>query len=802
MAESGGDKMTRTYTIVFGACMTLALGQWAPRTFAADAVPGDSEKSVLEEIIVTAQKRQENLQDVPVSVQVVSGQTLELQNLNSLEDVGQVVPSVHINATGSGGQMFIRGIGSGTSQTFDQSVGLFIDDIYHGRARITAATFLDLDHVEVLKGPQSTFFGNNAIAGAFNIVSKQPDDAFGGYVRALYGQFNQYVAEGAANLPLNDVFAMRVAGSFTGMDGWQKNPYAGEDQPHQNDKAGRITLRLKPDEAFDATFKIEGSSNHQNDGSLIADCPPQAPFVSAGFCKTALSLGLPTGLNSNTNTTNAGQGVDLSTFEDVLTMNFRRWGDTFTSVTGFYNYHFNQAIDADGTPDELLNLQISEKYHQVSQELRMASPTGQTIEYLAGLYYQHDQLYGDPADLNYFFLNPTIQSKPTLAALLPYLPLAAGGTNLQDENDYAVFGSVSWNATDQLKLSAGLRGSWVDKTLTANNYYGTASKAYGGAVPLPANLQPLAAAVLGAQTSFAGSRSDDAWMPSAKIQYEILPQTMLYFSYAKGFKAGVPTGGKTNGVAVPPVLPEHVNAYEAGIKSKWFDNRVLLNLDVFRSDYTDQQVESAIFTPLGVPVFEVTNAGSSRSQGIEFEGQWAVTSQFRLSSNLTYLDSYYVSYPNVTPTGLQSFCHANPTVAYCAAQFPGGAPTLQNLSGQPTEFAPRWSGDVSADYSIDLPRSLKFSSQLGAYFTSNYNYANNGTNDPLLQQPGYVRLDGRLTLESLDQRWAVDIIGKNLTDRIIVAAGTGGTSLPSSLGSLLLQRQETRNFAVQFRYHW
>src|ERR1700684_2718596 len=169
-----GDKMMRTNTVVFGACMTLALG--TPRAFAEDPSTANTETSGLEEIVVTAQKRQENLQDVPVSVQVVSGQTLALQNLNSLEDMGEIVPSVHINATGSAGQIFIRGIGSGTSQTFDQSVGMFIDDIYHGRARITAATFLDLDHVEILKGPQSTFFGNNAIAGAFNIVSKAPDD--------------------------------------------------------------------------------------------------------------------------------------------------------------------------------------------------------------------------------------------------------------------------------------------------------------------------------------------------------------------------------------------------------------------------------------------------------------------------------------------------------------------------------------------------------------------------------------------------------------------------------------------------
>jgi outer membrane receptor protein involved in Fe transport len=277
---------------------------------------------------------------------------------------------------------------------------------------------------------------------------------------------------------------------------------------------------------------------------------------------------------------------------------------------------------------------------------------------------------------------------------------------------------------------------------------------------------------------------------------------MLYVSYAQGFKAGVPSGGTKSGVVVPPILPEHVDAYEAGLKSKWFDNRVLLNLDVFRSDYTDQQVQSAIFTPLGVPIFETTNAGASRSQGVEFEGQWAMAADFRLSANVTYLDSYYVRYPNVTLTGLQTFCRSRATAPGCAAQFPNGVPASQDLSGHPTEFAPKWSGNLTATYSTDLWREYRFTGEVSSYFSTTYNYANNGTDDPLLDQAGYARLDSRLSLETPDRRWAFDVIGKNLTDRIIIAGGTGGTSLPSSLGSLLLRKDQGRNVAVQVRYRW
>jgi iron complex outermembrane recepter protein len=768
----------------------------------------------LEEVVVTARKRAENLQDVPLSAEVISGETLTHLNLNTLTDAAQTTPSIHVNSTGSGGQLFIRGIGSGTSQQFDQSVGTFIDDIYHGRARVADAAFLDLYQVEILKGPQSTFFGNNAIAGAFNILTAKPTDTFEGSVRALYGQFGQYAGEGMLNLPAGETFAVRIAAIGDGLSGWQKNPFAGHDQPDQNNKAGRITFLFRPTENFDALLKVEGGDNRDSTGSQVADCPPPAPFVPAGFCKTALAAGYPTGLDSHENTTSAGQGLTLSTFEDVLTMHYHLGDQTLTSVTGFYNYHFRENDDADGLPPTLFNLQISEKYHQFSQELRIASPLDQTLEYLGGLYFQTDRLDGHGGDLTYYFLTPVIKGAPALAPLVPYLPLASTTTNngvyMQDEHSYAVFGSLGWNVTAALKLSAGVRGSWVYKTAGSQSFYGTGTQTYDGIAPLPASLLPLVVnppLKLGVPSSpWTSSRSDSAVQPSTTIQYNVTRETMLFASYSRGFLAGIPTGGiATVGnitTATPPVLPEHVNAYEAGIKSQLFDHRVLLNLDVFRSDYKDLQVSSAIFNTNGTPVSEVTNAGSSRSEGVEFQGEWLASSAFRLQSAVTYLEAHYVSFPNVTLTGIQTFCRANATVAYCRQQFPGGVPVLQDLSGQPTNFAPKWSGNLTATYTITLPRNFHFITEADVFASAHYFFANNATNDPELVQPGYARVDGRFSLESPDQKWSVDILFKNVTDRQIVAGGSGGTALPTSTGSTLIRTEQPRNFALQARYRW
>jgi iron complex outermembrane receptor protein len=778
--------------------------------------PTSDDTVLLEEIVVTARKREENLQDVPISAQVVSGEILKDYNIRSLTELSQSLPGIQLNATAAGGQFFIRGIGSGTSFTFDQSVGTFIDDIFHGRTRIAEETFLDLDRIEVLKGPQSTYFGNNAVAGALNIVTAKPNtDNFDGSIRALYGQYGQYAGEGMLNIPLTSDLAVRIAAIGDGMSGWAKDPYAGHDQPDQNNKAGRVTFLYRPSDDFDATLKIEGGVNNDSYGSIVADCPPPAPFgaVVAGqtFCYDAVKNNFPTGINLYRDTSNAGQGVDLSTFEDVLTMHYKVGEDTLTSVTGFYNYHYNANLDADGTPLVALNQQTKEFYHQFSQELRIASPQGETFEWMGGLYVQNDHLAGSPGNFTYFFENPVIAK--AVPALANYLPLSTYALYNQAEHSYAAFGSLDWNVTDQLQVGAGLRGTWDYKTAGQTPYYGTGEATYGDIVPLPtAALQALATSLLGVQKpAWVASNSYNAAMPSAHINYKIVPAVMVYATYSKGFLAGNPTDvgyvvpAVSPAIPTPPIKPEHVNDYELGLKSDLFDNHLRLNFDVFRTNYTDLQISNSVIqdNTKGQPqaVGYTTNAGSSRTEGIEFSGEW-VQNGFRLRTDLTYMHAYYISYPNVSLTAAQTYCHANPTLAACVAEFPGGVGLLQNLSGQPTSFAPRFSGTVGVSYSLGLPGGYHLIPEADVNGTTNYFYALSGTDDPELVQTGYIRLDGRISFVSPKENWGVDVILKNLTDKAIVAGGAGGTPLPLSNGSTLLELDQPRNVAVQAHYQW
>jgi outer membrane receptor protein involved in Fe transport len=758
----------------------------AAESAGSDAAAASNDAILLEEIVVTARLREESLQVVPISAQVVSGERLGELNLNSLGDLSEGVPSLHVEPVGRSTDIYIRGIGSGNNASFDQSVGAFVDDIYHGRSRTSAATFLDLDRVEILKGPQSTFFGDNAIAGALNIVTRKPStDEANGFVRALYGQYGQYAVEGAANAPLTETFAVRVAATADGMTGWIKNVNDGSHSPDEGNKAGRITLFYAPTHDLDMTLKVEGGKNNESGGLVqqMVSCPPAAPFTVGGFCKTALGLGLPMGTDNHLTAFPPTQGSELSTVESVLTTNYRIGNHTLTSVSGYYYYDYGLHVDGDGTPLALITANVPEHFHQFSQELRIASPLGQTFEYLGGLYFHDDRLSAQQ-DTNYFFLTPNLRSAH-FAALGPYLPLGQEIRYTQPERTYSVFGSATWNANDRLKFTTGLRASKVDKDINWNLFYGTASQTYGGVVALPANLQTLAAgAGLGTPGTLSDSRSDHALMPSAQVQYILSSAAMGYLSYARGFKAGGFNGVDTTGVVGNlPYNPEAVDAYEGGFKTTWLDGKLLANLAAFLSNYKDLQVTANTYSPTGAVISLVKNAASSRSEGVEFESQWRVTRNLRLGVEATYLDAHYVRYTNAGPTQLQ--------------QLEGIR--IQDLSGQPTALAPRWSENVSGAYTVPLGVNYKLTTELIGYFSSRYFLSGSGTDDPLLSQGAYGRLDARIAFESADGRWGLEVLGKNLTDRTILVSGS---AVPTTLGSAIVHAEMARSVAVQGSYKW
>jgi outer membrane receptor protein involved in Fe transport len=754
---------------------------------AQSAIGTVGQSDQLEQVVVTAEKRHENLQEVPISVAVISGQALADQNLTDLDHLTDTVPGVRVVISGATSDMYIRGIGSGSNESLDQAVGMFIDDMYYGRSRSSTDTLFDIDRIEILKGPQSTFFGNNAIAGALNIITKKPGDTLDASTRLLYGMYGQYAAEAGIGGPITSGFGARFAVTANGGSGWINDVYLHEHVPAIHNLGGRLTLAFNPLENLDAALKIEGSRD-RNSGSAfgsgpgqLVNCPPPPPIgvgTFGGACPLALSTGLPLGASNNENAGPAGAQSNLDTLIYELTANYRQWGQTFTSVTGYYNFNYVLDDYNDPVPVYGNTTYAPEKYHQFSQEFRVASPSGQPIEYLAGIYFQADRAYVD-LESNYIFLNPVIPTIPPYAGLVPYLPLARDVNFVQQEHIFSAFGAVSWHVTDQLKLSAGLRGSEVRKSIDSNLGFGTGTAIYGGFVPLPASVAPLSNNIFGQGVpgNHNLSRSDHAFMPSANLQYQIDPAVMIYASYSRGFLAGGFNGLDTSGIASKiPYNPEFVNAYEIGLKSEWFDRRVLFNIDVFHSHYSDLQVSA--FEPGltgGAGNTFVTNAATSVAQGVEIEAQWAATREFRLSANVNYLDSHFIDYQGAPGTLVDD---ATGVVS-------------QNLSGRPTEYAPTWSGSLTAAYTLPLPGGYTFTVAMSPFFSTGYFL--NPLTDFLLYQTKYTKLNGSLSLKSGDGHWGLDLIGKNLTDRVILSSFT------SPYAAI---KDEPINVALQFRYHW
>jgi iron complex outermembrane receptor protein len=786
---------------------TAASSAPAGQTEDEDAAPGVLEGR-LGEVIVTAQRRTENVQNVPIAIQVVQGERLATQNYNALQSLTQTLPGVHIATGQVTDDLYIRGIGSGENPGFEQSVGVFVDDMYFGRSRMSEATFLDLDRIEVLKGPQSTYFGNNAIAGALNIITKKPGRTFDAWARALYGMFGQYALEGAVGGPITHGLGARVAVTENGQErGWLTNTANGERMPRDNNVAGRLTLSYQPFDSLSAVLKIE-SSRHRTLGAASdqplqwTNCPPPAPFSLASpdrFCPNALAAEIPMGLSSNDVAYLPGERNSLSSVVDELTLEYRSWGQTFTAVSGYYNFHYLQDYDKSGLPALVETNQFLEGYHQFSQELRVASPRRARVEYLAGLYYQTDYDYENYNIVAPFLNASVLKLNPFLSPYLssPGTSFAAAPDFEQSESAYSAFGSLSWHVTGRLSLNAGLRASWVKKDFLGLLEYATSTQSYGGLVPLPPAIQPRVYPFLGTAGSLPLTLSNRALMPSTGIQYHLGRSAMLYFTFARGFKAGGFDGEDTidqykTGISYGP---EHVNSYEVGIKSKWLSDTVLVNFDLFRGDYSDLQVGATVYHPATNTYSAViSNAAKSRSEGAELEAAWDPTARLRLRTNVTYLKSRYLDYTTAAPTNLQNFCAGLSLAQYQATPLCGRFAypvknNAYNLSGFPTQFAPKWSGSVAASYRIPLGARVELVTELSPYFTTSYNPDPDGLFPSV---GGYVRLDGRVSCESTDGAWAVDLIGKNLTDRIIVT-----NYVPDQA-----TREPPRSVAAQFRYRW
>lgn len=760
--------------------------QPAPGGAADEAVKAASAQNS-DEIVVTAQRREQRLQDVPVSVSVVSGAALEKAGIRNLQEVATRMPAVRIVEGPAADLLNIRGIGSGQNSGFEQSVATFVDGVYRGRGRAVRSALFDLDRVEVLKGPQTTFFGNNAIAGAFNITTRKPGNELAYNFSAMstprLGEVN---LDGGVSTPLTDTLAIRVAGRYNHQDGYVYNSFLGRKEARTNDKQGRVALRWEPSDNFrsDFRFDIADSDSRGAFPFEVGNCPAGAGFgAPSGFCAAYLGTGGAGDGKLDNRASLPDSAFSYNFKEAAWTNSLQLGGVTLTSISSYFQHKSDQLVQLLPLPILFSNgaglfpQSQQENYRQFTQELRLQSDTGGVFEYMVGAYYSNGRLRA-PQQLAFNFI--PFGTIPFLAPI--YTPGSSVGGNVhfrQKDETRSVFASGTVRPVEGMRVNLGLRYSEVRKTAHRLLELGTfgADLDPDGFAAFAAGNQALYNLVFGASLGdFANNkRKDTKVQPSIGVQYDMNRDVMAYASYTKGFKAGgfaATSQGET-------FDPESVNSYEIGIKSSLFNRAVTLNLAAFRMDYSDLQESSFIFLPSGAVTSVIGNAATARSQGIELGANWRVSRAFSINADVSYLDASYRSYPAGACTMAQQ------------ATTPSGQNCIQDLSGKARPFAPDWSGNVGANLNIGLDGDNELRINPSVYFSSGF--FQTASADPVLRQDAFAKVDLRAAVGPADQRWEFAIIGKNLTDRTTASFRNALSSAPGSYFGLT-ERPRTVSF--------
>jgi iron complex outermembrane receptor protein len=745
-----------------------------------------SQDLTLEEIIVTATKRAEGLQEVPIAISVMSGEEISAKGLTKMEDLSAYMPNVHVAEASGGTNLFIRGIGSGVNYGFEQSVGTFVDGVYFGRGRSARGKFLDLERVEVLKGPQSTLFGKNTIAGAINITTGQPTDEFEGYVSAGYtSELEAKTVTGVVSGPLSDSVRGRLAVRSYEDKGYVRNLAAsGVDGPQNESVYVRGTLAIDLTEDWTATVKAEyGYHDVLGRQEIISEVNPAigpavglyaSPFGSSNF---VAGFGY-TNYQQNINDAPLFDDTESTIMQVNIDGSMGEFG--IKAVVAYTEYEFTNSLDSDYGPLRLINRGRNEEHEQISAEFILSSPSDNAFEYLAGAYYQTEELSHDRYSLVVPSAAPTLQNgifgllntpNPLLGGLSfaqavvgsNLSPIANNGildgratNNLeQDADSWSVFFEGTYHISDAFRVTAGLRYSEDDKEMSKNAVLSYLDPTAPSATLAPAQLNAIysQALKLAKDHSYERERSEDHVTGHVNFQWDMSDATMVYLEVGNGYKAGgfdedngmgrelETVNGVTDDLA--DFEDETVETIEIGAKINLADGRGRLNVAAFSSTYEDVQVS----TFDGTAGFVVGNAAESEVQGIEADVLYRATEEITINGAFAYMDAKYKSYPGAGCNVAQVIANGGPTGC------------TQDLTGKQLQFAPDYTANVGITYATELSSGLSLTAGLDYNWTDDVNVA--ADMDENLVQESYGKVNARISFASGD-KWQLSLVGKNL----------------------------------------
>jgi iron complex outermembrane receptor protein len=628
--------------------LALALASASP-TFAQSGDPAgaDDAGNKLGDIVVTAQKRAENVQDVPVAVTAMGGENLLNRQVSDLLSLSQNMPNVNFGQNLGQARIAIRGLGLNVvNPGVEGRVAFHLDGIYISRPGAILGTFFDVDRIEVLRGPQGTLYGRNAVGGSVNLVTRNPTTEYSGFAEATVGNYDRVTLEAGVGGPISDTISFRIAGQTNDRGGYGKNVVTGDDIDDLKTRAVRGKIDIHPSDAFNLLLSADYARQDDHSGAYH-----YAGQIIPGTVTSGVALGgnLPNNPARNL-ATEAPVGFETELYGFGATANLELSDDlTLTSVTGYRRSSVRLQSDIDLTDGRFAPYDTREKSRQFSEELRLTYHFDKG-NWIVGAYYFDEHirtLLLDPQDIR--LLVPT-------APPLFVNAYAAGGT--LDTRSYAIFSQLDYNLTDQFSVTVGGRYNSDRKKVDEFLQFDLA-RPYNPNDPI----LPLA--------TQQASRTFNSFTPKLGLQYKPNDDFMLFASWSKGFKSG----SYNLGAVGPAFKPEKLTAYEVGLKSDLADRTLRFNLSAFYYDYSDLQVNKTLAQNV-----VIENAASAKLYGAEAEILFVPIEALRVDVNAAYTHSKYKDY--LTEDA------ARPALG------------LIDLSGNKLEQAPEFSGTVGIEYAV------------------------------------------------------------------------------------------------------
>lgn len=745
------------------------------------------EAAALEEIIITAQKREQSLSDVSASVSAIGANELLNSQTSSIESLQYLVPSISFGNDFNFAKLFIRGIGLNSSfPGADPSVALHVDGAVIAQAGAQMGSMFDLDHVEVLRGPQGTLYGRNATGGVVNLITAKPTEELDGYARLTAGgPDTQVLGELALGGPITERVRARFAVRYLDRDGYAVNELTGREIDDARQLSSRLTVQILPSDSFELV--LSGEYHQEDDASnalkfraasfpnATAPTPPAVDLRSLAVQPGFSVASDPRNIRANVEPIN-----DRKTHATTLTAT---WGLTdvisLKSITNQRDYEaeFYQDFDvsdypgcrqplvgptstctlAPGTTRTAGNHWQPLYQHQFSEELQFNFDGERLHGLLAGYYLKEYIRIENHLGFN---PNPHFSSDPADARAI-----FDGAMNVKT---WAVFGNATYDFTEKFSLKGGARYSYEERDVAS--YQATAIPP--AAAPVPSALG----------YPFRRDRDWSNFSPQLGVEFRPREGLLTYLTFAKGFKSGTSVIGEAGKEFVDP---EKVDSVELGLKSRLLDNRLQLNVAAFYHEVKDAQFQFT-FPQAAPPNFttEMRNAAQIEGKGVEFEASWRPTKGFTLDTSIAWLDSKFTEF--LAPNPLNA-------AGYSAA--PGAAP-LEDLSGNTTRMSPEWSANLHPSYEFSLGNGGTLALAANAVYKGKQYHTE--FNDERLSSEEYTIVDANVLFTSPGERYTVNLWGKNLTDEFVWAGSYAVASTRTIGGTLLPPRSYGVTVGVRF----